>query len=218
MTFTEIVQAASDRLNLTSPEATARIGRSVNDRYRRVTSSIGLQTSRRTTATANTSAGSPSLTFALEKLEVIYDTTSGQRRVLSEITYDEWRNSNVYANPSGTPRRYAVKSADASSVTIVLDPVPASVSSLSADGLASASSLSGSQVPAFPADFHDALVHGAVADELRKQEKPALALEAEKQHEQRLSDLRMFLAKSSYLDIVQGARAGRWPDSRWSRW
>jgi hypothetical protein len=170
----------------------------------RLSSSLGLQTSRRTTATAATSAGVATLTFTLEKIENVYRTASGKRQVLEEISYDEWRNANVHLNASGEPRRYAIQNQGASTVTIVLDPVPSAIETLSADGLANASALSGSNVPAFPADFHDALVFGAIADEYDKLEKPVQATKYEQLFEQRVSDLRFFLAKSGYLSRKQG--------------
>lgn len=212
MTFTELVSRTAERLNLTSSEATARLGRYVNDRYRELTSSLGINTSRRTSATAATVISNPRVTFTIEKIERIYATTTGARRMLQEISYDEWRNRNVYQNASGSPLAYAVENAGASTVTIVLDPVPAAVETLSADGLNNASTLSGSDVPAFPADFHDALVWGAMAEEYRKLDKHNLATDAEARFEKRISDLRYFLAKSSYLELKQGPnnRARRW--------
>ena len=56
-TFTEIVAQTAERLNLTSAEALARLGRYVNDRNRQVTSSVGLNTSRRATNSQNTVIG-----------------------------------------------------------------------------------------------------------------------------------------------------------------
>jgi hypothetical protein len=212
VTFTEIVSRAAERLNLTSADAVARLGRFVNDRYARLTSSLGLQTSRRTTVTAATSASTATLTFSVEKIERVYATTSGARRMLDEITYDEWVNCNVHSNAEGTPQRYAIKTNGASSVTIVLDPVPSGIETLTADGMVNASALSGSNVPAFPADFHDALVFGALADEYDKLDRPAQATKNEALYQARVSDLRFFLAKSGYLSIKQGnsPRVRRW--------
>jgi len=212
MTFTEIQTRAAERLNITSSEGLARIGRYINDRYARLTSSIGLPTSRRTSTTAATVAGNPRVTFTIEKIERIYATTTGQRRVLQEISYDEWRNANVYQNGSGAPERYAIELQGASTVTVVLDPVPSGIETLSVDGLANASTLSGSDVPAFSKDFHDALVFGAMADEYDKLEKPSLSQRYETLYNERVADLRYFLAKSSYLQRKQGEsnRTKRW--------
>lgn len=219
MTFTEIVNAVAGRLNLSDPATLTRIGTEVNDRYRRVTSSIGVSTVRRATDTKNTAVGNPRVTFALNKLEIVYTIVAGKRRVLEQRTYDQWRNSDTWAPATGDSLVYAVESVGALTVTIVLDPVPTSIYALNADGMAPAVTFAGTDVPNFPADFHDVLMHGAIADELYKLEKPDLAKQAEAQYEGRLSDLRLFLAKSAYLEIYQGRTEDtrfRWPLGR--RW
>lgn len=209
MNFTELVAATSERLNLTHADALARIGRRLNDRYRRLTSSVGINTSRRGNATANTIANDPRVTFALEKLEIVYCAVSGMRCVLDERTFDEWRNATTVSLQSGTPEWYAIENAGAATVEIVLYPTPSAIVALSADGLLPATTLSGTDVPAFPADFHDALVFGAMADEYAKLDKGQQAMMFEAQYEQRAADLRLFLAKSAYLQIHQGPRTRR---------
>lgn len=206
MTFTEIVSAVADRLNLTSTSATTRIGVNLNDRYRRVTSSLGINTSRRSSVTANTTNGSVHVTFALQKLENVYCTVSGKQRVLGERTYAEFRQATVLAPRSGDPEWYAIEITDGSGVTVSLFPTPDSVLALGADGLATASTLSGSNVPAFPADFHDILIKGCMADEYAKMDNVKQASYWEGQYEARLAELRYFLAKSIYLSNHQGKR------------
>lgn len=207
MTFTEIVASVGERLNLSSPEAFARIGRNVNDRYRRLTSSVGLQTARRSTSTQSTAIADSRITFDLEKLEVVYCAVAGKERVLDEITYDEWRQLNVLSPQSGDPEKYAIETTGASATAIVVYPTPAAVVAHKADGLANASTLSGVMVPAYPADYHDALVFGAMADEYSKMDKQNQAMQFEQQYEGRVSELRYFLAKSIYLSNHQGSRS-----------
>jgi hypothetical protein len=209
MTHTEIVNEVKSRLNLTSPESTARIGQFVNSRYRRVTSSLGLNTSRRAVVTTATVAGTDTVSFTMEKIEVLYDSTNHQ--VLQEFTYDELRNKHIESPASGTPREYAIMNQGSSTVTVLLYPTPDAILTLSADGLANASTLSGTNVPAFPADFHDILVFGAMADEYQKMEKPGQSQTMEVQYAARVSDLRYHLAKSSYLSITQGPSKPRRP-------
>lgn len=209
MTFTAIVASVGERLNLTSPDALARIGRNVNDRYVRLTSSVGLQTSRRGSNSQNTIAANPRVTFALEKLENIHCVDAGKRRVLDQRTYDEWRNQDTVIPLSGDPMWYAIEETGAASVTVVLYPTPSSVMALVADGLENAAVLAGTDVPAFPADYHNALVFGAMADEYTKLDKPDIAARFEAQFEQRIGELRLFIAKSSYLSIHQGPRQQR---------
>lgn len=206
MTFADIQNSVAERLNLTSADSLARIGRNINDRYRRLTSNVGLATSRRATDTQNTVGNDPHVTFALEKLERVYTVDTGKRRVLDEISYDEWRALDTWLQPLGDSTRYAIETAGAASVTIVLTPTPSSVFAINADGLANAATLADTDVPAFPADFHDALVFGAMADEYNKMQNAAQAQQFETLYESRAADLRYFLAKSIYLTQHQGRR------------
>src|SRR5688572_17183851 len=77
MTFLELVNEVTDRLNLTSDQAISRVGREINARYRRVTSSIGLGASRRVYDVAvQTVTDDKYLTFTgIEKIEVVRDIT-----------------------------------------------------------------------------------------------------------------------------------------------
>jgi hypothetical protein len=208
VTFAEIVSAVQSRLNLTSTESATRIGITVNDRYKRITSAIGINLSRRTTVQANVTIGVSTLNFAAcEKIINVVDRSATPYRVLEECTVEQLRAEQPSSN--ATPRKYAILAVDAHSVTILLDCVPQSAFTLYADCYGRASTLSGSQEPAFEEDFHDVLLHGALADEYRKMEKPAYARESENLYQERLSDLRMFRTKSSYLDIMQGGNTRR---------
>ena len=219
MTFTEIVQDVMNRLNLTSEEARVRIGVRVNDRYRRVTSSIGLVTSRRKTETFlfnPTLLGNtlPDITFeGYEKILRITRLNDKQQKYrLAELTWDEvtgFQNFTVEGeqvdDPTNTPRAYGVKRMGPDYVTITLDFWPKTQPfRLQVEGYEKAVELVDDLEPDFPEDFHDILIAGAMADELWKMEKAALAQAQEQKYEMRLSDLRMFIARSSYLDIVQG--------------
>jgi hypothetical protein len=208
VTFAEIVSAVQSRLNLTSTESATRIGITVNDRYKRITSAIGINLSRRTTVQANVTVGVSTLNFAAcEKVINVVDRSATPYRVLTECTVEQLRAEQPSSNL--TPRKYAILSVDAHSVTILIDCVPQSAFTLYADAYGRASTLSGTQEPAFEEDFHDVLLHGALADEYRKMEKPAYARESESLYQERLSDLRMFRTKSSYLDIMQGGNTRR---------
>lgn len=209
MTFTDIQTEASNRLNITSAEGLSRIGSYINQRYRRLTSSLGLNTTRRATQSINTVAGTATITFtSLEKIELVYITTNGRERIIREMPYEEFRRRNVEEERSGIPTEYAVTAVTSNSVTIGLYPTPNAIISITADGLNNASTLSGSDVPAFPADFHDALVLGAMSDEFFKMEKYALAKDFELQFKSRESDLRMFLAKSAFISMAEAEYPG----------
>lgn len=125
--------------------------------------------------------------------------------VLGERSVDEIRLMPIQADP---PQNYAVYNTDASSVTIILDAIPSSAYLLNADVEMNITSMSGSDVPAFPQDFHDILVRGGMADELYKMEKYDLSQVQEDKFEKRLSELRLFIAKSSGLNIFQGRYQG----------
>lgn len=202
MTADEIIAHALDALNLSSPEATLRIGRTLNVRYKRVTSAIGLITSRRAPLTKVATIGSSDFTFSgVEHLDIVYRKVGTRNYTLKEVTYDEVLAMLPRAEP---PRHYAVKTVAAQTITITTDCVPTTAFTLYASGLAILPTLSGIASPAFPESYHDVLIHGILADEYRKLEKEPYAQAAERDYENRLSDLKMFLAKSAYLDNYAG--------------
>lgn len=206
MTFTEIVTQVTEDLNISATASVTRVGRTVNIRYKRLVSTLGLDTSKRTTETQNASIGSTEITFStLTKVTRIADVTDGTVTLLKEVTWDELREETPGASDSAT--RYAIKRVTASGVVVAFDVTfQTATPAMRADGYETTSTLSGVNEPAFPEDFHDILVWGAKADELLKMEKAPLAKHCEDMFEKRLSQLRLFLAKSNYLDRRQGAR------------
>jgi hypothetical protein len=293
MIMEEIITETCERLNLTSDTARSRVARELNNRYKRITSSIGLVTSRFTQVPQTAEIGNRTMTFSgIEKITCVVDKNDPKQDVvLTQITTDEMH----ITPPRTNPRHYAVTRMHGNTVDIELDCTPtqtaasavvaaggtgysvgdtlslsggtetslatfivASVLSgviltvtlgeaglytelpadptlvtggtgtgctltvtwndpftLYADGYVNVSTLSGSDIPDFPESFHDILIWGAMADEYRKMEKLPLMQDAEANYEKRLSDLRMFIAKSSYLDIYQGRYSGK--VFRWTR-
>jgi hypothetical protein len=204
VTFDEIVSEAMGRLNLQSTEAQLRIGRAVNARYKRLTSAIGLAVSRRTSVDVSPTLGATTVVVeGLEKAISVLDLTGGQRRLLAEFTVAELRDRPL---SSGIPQAWAAERMSAHSVTLRLDTIVQTALTLRVFGHERAAVLTGTQEPAFPESFHDVLIEGVLTDELRKQEKTQLAAFADQTYERRLSDLRMWIAKSSYLVIRQGGR------------
>ena len=265
-----------DRLNLTSTTAQTRVGTYVNDRYRELMSSIGLQTSVRTTITQAVTVGNLQVTFDCEKIFSIFNalgrtvssitrssttatvttsidheystgdyivisgatqteyngvfqitvtgdttftyTVSGSpatpatgtiiaetqqiQWTLDQLTVDELRMMPVVN--SDLPRNWATLNMNADEVIVLLDSVPSSAYLLTADVERNITDLSGSGVPAFPQDFHDILVRGAMADELYKMEKYNLSQVQEKKFDNRMSDLRLFIAKNNSMALYQG--------------
>lgn len=222
MTFNEIVQDTMNNLNLTSTEARDRIGVYVNARYKKTTSSIGLITSRRISSTivvdptdTITYPNLPQLTInTMEKvLKVALIVETSIPKILPQVTYDQ-----ISALPTldTLPRAWCVVTMGAGHVTIQLDSVTATDTfTLNVEGYDITDTLSGTNVPFLPTDFHDILIEGAMADQLNKMEKPALAAIHDAKYEARLSDLRMFIAKAAWMDLYQGKTKPRsswyWP-------
>jgi hypothetical protein len=207
MTFDQIVTDIMDRMSLSSPTAATRIGRAVNRKYRLVTSSIGMDLSRRATIQATVSPGISTLTFTnTEKIISVWNRSVSPYRRLSQVTLDELRESMPF-NASDAPTNYAESAVTADTVTITLNVIPQTAFALYAEIQTAISDLIGSAEPAFPESYHDILIEGVLADELRKMEKPQLAQIAQTEFQRILSDLRMWIAKSAYLDIYQGKTA-----------
>lgn len=208
MSFDEIVSRVTKRLNQTSSAATTRVGETVNDVYKAVTSSIGLNVTRRTQVQANTTQGVQTLTFTgIEKVISVIDKSGGSDRFLDEVLIDELKRGPIA--DSDSPTKYAIYRSNAGSVQIYLNVNPQTAFTLYADGYVQADTLSGSQEPAFPESFHDILVSGTLAEEYMKLEKPSLAKREEDKYNDRLGDLRIFIAKSPQQDIYQGKLSGQ---------
>lgn len=213
MLFSEIVAEVCDSLNLTSTAATTRVGKYVNRRYRRVLSAIGLDTARREivdqVVDPVTSPELPDVEIDVVKIIRVQLLIDGVRpKLLDEVSYDEITER---APGDATPTAWAVKIMDASTVTITLDNFPSIDNfTLRIEGYVNLSDLSGSNVPSFSADYHDILVEGAKADELRKMEKYDMANVSEGLYESKLSDLRLFIATSAYKDQQQGKYNQMW--------
>jgi hypothetical protein len=204
MTFSEIQTEILDRLNLSSPAAQTRVGRAINRIYREVGTAIGMSFMRQTATSKVVSIGNPEVIFtATEKVLRVWTLNdSSNPMMLDEVLFATLRED---ASPSSDdPKRWALKSTTSNSVTIRLDRTPATAFTLYADVIAEVTDLSGSNEPNFPESFHDVLVEGVLKDEYKKLEKPALARDSEDTFKRRMSDLRMFKAKSDYMLIRQG--------------
>jgi hypothetical protein len=195
-----------DRLALTSTEASTRVGRAINKIYREVGTSIGMSFARQVATSATVTIGNPNVTFtATEKvLQVWRLNGTGTPIMLSEVLLAELRDAVTPS--SDAPTEWAVYSTTSNTTIIRLNANPATAYTLYADVISEVSDLSGSSEPAFPESFHDILIEGVLKDEYRKLEKLTLAKDSEQTFQRRLSDLRMFIAKSNYLDIQQGKR------------
>ena len=209
MSFDEIVGEVMDRLNLTSQEARDRVGKRVNRRYRQVTSGIGLQTSRRVVMSvtfdpSDTDSVLPDIVITgMEKVNKVSRTVGNVLRVLDEGSYDEVSNT-VTTTVRRLPYMWATKRMGSGTVTLTLDAYPETEFTLQFEGYDVAEELADDAEPYLPTDFHDILIEGAMLDELRKMEKGDLAGIAKTEYDQRLGELRLFIAKTSYKDQYQG--------------
>ena len=202
MNVSELVEHIADETNQTSPEAKSRIARQLNKRYLQVTSSIGMVTTRREEVSKAATINNRYITFTgVEKLDTVYRKVGTKQVILQQITHDEMLLESPRSEP---PTKFSVFSTTSTTVTIWLDCKPTTTFTLYASGLADFSTLTNLDRPAFPESFHDVLVYGVCADEYRRKEKTTLAKEAEETFQRRLSDLKMFIAKSAYLDIYSG--------------
>lgn len=203
MTFTELVTEVCERLNLTSSTAQTRIGRAINRIYREVGTSIGMSFARQTNVSEVVSIGNPEVTFSgTEKILQVWTITDSTPTILDEVMLAELRELTVPS--SDAPKKWALRNTASNSVTIRLDKSPATAYVIYAEVIAEVTDLSGSNEPSFPESFHDILVEGVLKDEYRKLEKMSLAKDSENTFQRRLSDLRMFVAKSNLLKIRQG--------------
>ena len=207
MLFTDIRTEVMDRLGYTSTTAETRVGRAINKIYREVGTSIGMSFARQTATSITVTTGTANQTFtATEKvLQVWRLDGSSNPIVLGEVLLAELRDAIIPDNDK--PTVWALVSTTSNAVTIRLNAAPETAYTLYADVIAEVSDLSGSNEPAFPESFHDILIEGVLKDEYRKQEKIQLARDSDATFQRRLSDLRMFVAKSAYQDIQQGKLA-----------
>lgn len=203
---------------LTAPDAKARILKELNIRYRHVTSSIGLITSRRVEVFQPVVLNTQMVTFTgIEKIDALfYKVTQNNvttNKFLDLITDDEMLNERIR---SQSPSKYSIFNMNFNSIIVKINMVQTTGTPLVlyAHGLVDASNLSGTASPIFPASFHDILIHGVEADEYKRKRQTPESNDSEQKFENRLSDLRMFIAKSAYQDIHRGkhSKAEDWWD------
>lgn len=213
-----------DRLNLSSDEARTRLSAFLNERARNVQTSCNLGRVRRgeltVTATASnlnviltsTPAGAEDPIVCIKPFTI---RRADRLSPLTERTQDQLLTASVDPR-SGQPDAYAVVRYGAVDCEIQLDRAPSTDLDLEVEGLLLGTDLvADSDVPAFPEDFHDVLVFGALADEYDHFDKPDLAAKQDAKFDRRVRELRYFIQKSIYLARVQNN--GRGPAFWWSR-
>lgn len=205
MTFKNLQDRVMGRLNLTSTEARTRIKAFLNERYRKLQTSVGLGRVRFGTVGFNTVAGTFTYSPAtlIKPMTIMYPAGN---RVLAQKSMDEIRMMDPDSSQTGEPEAFVLQQFGATTCTIYVWPKPAGIYALSVDGIIAGTDMSGdSDVPVIPEDFHDILEFAATADELMKMEKPTLADKMETKVELRTRELRYFIGKSTYLGLQQGS-------------
>jgi hypothetical protein len=211
VTFKNLQDRVMDRYNLTSSDARTRIKNHLNERYRALVTSVSLGRVRRTPGIAlNTVNGTATYT-PTNVVKVIQIAYPAGNKVLDERTEDFIRESDPDLSQTGAPDCYVQQKFTATGVTVRIYPTPDAVYALTVDGIVSGTDMSvDGDVPAFPEDFHDILIFGALEEEAMKLEKNKDAPVWEKKAKTRTSELRYFLAKSGYLHKQQGAQFWWW--------
>lgn len=219
MNFTEIVNMVKSDLNLTQAVSIARIGGHVNRRYRKVMRRLGLNVFSRAEFDFDCLDGSQEQTvdanndIVIERIVSIFyqipfapGDIPTRARALDEITYDEMRT--VVPMDGDAPRRWAKKKMGSTEVTFLLDTIPSDLTII-LECESVKSELSGNDEPEFFESFHELLVDGAKADELRKLEKPALARDFEVAFKEALDELALKAVLAAHMDVVQNKNASR---------
>lgn len=203
MTAEEIVDRVADDLNLTSTTARVRILKHVNMRHRELRALPWLQVTRRGVVSQPRTLNTQYLTFPTTKIYSIFNPQQFNQTI-NELSFDEIRNITPISDP---PQNYAIAKQDAVSTTVFFDAVATTTDPLNADCELRVIDLAMSAVPGFNEDFHDALYYGAKNLELLKMEKQGLADEALGMFDKRISDMKFHIAKTSYLNYLQGKDA-----------
>lgn len=199
MTFTEIVAEVCENLNLTDPVAIARVGRRVNRRYRRVTTSIGMISTRRLAYSFSVTPLTRDQTITGEKVLSIKIPT--QTRPLDKITFAEMTEKMPGTD---NPTCWATMNNFSGTEVVRFDSTMNDGLDLDVEVETTGTTLSGVMEPAFPESWHDILVFGAQADEYSKKTQALAAKKNEDDYERVLADLRLHLAVSGWQDIVSG--------------
>jgi hypothetical protein len=205
VTFKDLQDRVMGRLNLTSVESRARVKTFLNERYRKLQTTVGLGRVRFGTLALNTINGTFTYSPATLAKPITIMYPAGNR-VLTQKSMDELRMIDPDSSMTGEPEAFCLQKFGATTCTLYLWPKPNAIYALSIDGILTGTDLvNDNDVPVLPEDFHDTLEFGAAADELLKMEKPQLAAAMETKEQARTKDLRYFMAKSTYLGLQQGS-------------
>ena len=144
---------------------------------------------------------SGAISGGVQKLLSVYNTAFTPPLVLSEVSFDQLENEPLITDP---PIEYAIQNITANSTTAKLNSTVSSVFTLTADVLVNLLDLSGSATPNIEEDYHDLFIYYALEIEFDKMDKDSKATKMHAKFEKRLAELRYYLMKSAYLDLIPG--------------
>jgi hypothetical protein len=142
----------------------------------------------------------------VQKIIDVYDATLPP--TVGHYTERSFEYLRDAADAGENSRDFAIQLMGSSSVTIFLGGTATTVRTLSADVEINKETLAGTDVPAFAEAYHDILLTYATSIELDKLEKYDAAAKKMAQSDDRVAELRMYIAKSAYKDVIAGSRGG----------
>lgn len=206
-----------DRMKLTSTEARTRVKNFINERYRAVATSCGLTSVRWGYGTIITVAESIDypVTGIIHPVQAWLAVGNSADKILRQITSLEFLELDPAQEKHGEPQAWSHHRSNAATATVRLWPIPDDEYSVGVGGIMSGTDMSADgDVPVLPEDFHDALIFGALSDELMEKEKPQLADAMEAKFKERVRELRYFVNRTAYLEMRQGEHDYWW----WGYW
>lgn len=206
MTADQIRDRVANRLNLTTDDALARITDSINERYRQVRTAIGMRAVNRDNIVISSVIGSSNIVVSAVN---IYSVRNPAYAPPDYLTFVPWETFQQLALGSDPPTRWSIRYTAATTITIVIDVVPASVYNLYADADLALTDISGSDEPAFTEDFHDILELWAMGVELEKKQVFEAAKDKKMESNARLDELKFYQAKMQYKGVKMGSGSPR---------
>lgn len=206
MTFKQIQDRVLARTNLTTTVARTRVKEFINERLRRVATSVNVGRVRAGSVSVNTVANNNAITTTgLVHIKAI--TIPAQNMMLDERTVEQLRTYDPDISENGIPRYYAVRKVNATTLELMLYPEPDAIYAVTIDGILTGTDLTADgDIAGLPEDFHDILIYGALADEYPHLKDTDMSVYFETKFDERVKDLRYYMAKSAWLRRTEPGR------------
>lgn len=179
MTFTEIVARVCRDLNLRGDETLDRVGESVNQAYKEVLRSLGMNVYLRVEVDVDLEGGTQDQLYDLDdpvlgRLVALYykpaataTNPNPQAKMIDEITYAEMKE--VVPTTDDQPRKWCKVRVGANFTLFKIDSTIPNGCTVTVEGEEFPTVLEGDIQPAFEGLYHDMLVDGAKAAEYGRQ-------------------------------------------------